>query len=453
MNSSTNKYLVAIVGRPNVGKSTLFNRLIGERRAILSDVPGTTRDVLFGDVTWNDFIFGVADTAGLEPDNDTVMAQDILLQTKSAIESADLIYFMVNAAEGLLPDDRTAAEMIRKSGKPAILLINKTDQKIAADNVYDFHQLGFTNTFETAGTSGKGTGDVLDETVLKLKEIEAANPRPELAADESQLIRVAIVGRPNVGKSTLFNKLVGKKRSIVSDEAGTTRDTVNETIKHENYTIEFIDTAGLRRRGKVEWGIEKYGSLRMIKAIQSADLCMMIMESDEGVIAQDAHIMQSILQADRSPILIVNKWDLIEKTHRITADYETYLQEKYKFAKWIPVMFISALTGQRVNKIIDNIIKVWQTRNVTLPETDLKNILTKAVLNRPPIARRVIPKVTGFRQVATNPPLIQLSGRHIDSLHFSYLRYLENRIRESFPLLGTPIQFSLKEASKHIRPS
>lgn len=259
---------------------------------------------------------------------------------------------------------------------------------------------------------------------------------------------VAIIGRPNVGKSTLFNQLLGTQRSIVSEEAGTTRDPVNEIIDHGDYKIEIIDTAGLRRRGKVQWGIEKFSSLRMVKSIQEADICLLVMEGNEGVAAQDQHILQLVLESDRSAILIVNKWDLVEKTHRITADYENYLHEKYRFATWIPAFFISALTGQRVAKIKDLVVKVWETRNFTFPETDLKNIISKAMLNRPPSAPKTNPRITGHKQVATNPPLIRLIARHADSIHFSYLRYLENQIRKAFPLVGTPIQFSLKEAPK-----
>lgn len=438
--------LVAIVGRPNVGKSTLFNRLIGRRRAILSDIPGTTRDVLFGEVVWGRMTFTVADTAGIELDEKSELAQNVLLQTKIALGSADLILFMVDAKEGTNPEDQRAAEMIRKLNKPVVLLINKTDTKAAQENINEFHQLGFKNFYETSGLSGKGVGDVLDDVVKQLKKIK----RPACPTDikESQeIVRVAILGRPNVGKSTLFNGLVGKNRSVVSEVPGTTRDVINERIEYQGKIIEFIDTAGLRRRGKVEKGIEKFSSLRVLRSVQQTDICLLVTEAQEGVIAQDMHILQIILESYKGVILVVNKWDLVEKTHKITAEFDKYLDVKYSFAPWMPRIYISALTGQRIDKLLEQIVFIWQARSRKISPKDLNRLISKAVSAQPPVGKRTAPKIYFSHQVDTNPPTIELKTNRPEEIHFSYLRYLERKIREVWDLIGTPIKFELKKSS------
>lgn len=434
-------HLVAIIGRPNVGKSTLFNRVIGEKRAILSNVPGTTRDVLFGTATWRGKTFTLADTAGLEPDNHSEIAENVLLQTHAAIKSADLILFLVNAQEGLHPDDRIAAELIRKSGKPVIMLINKTDNKTAELNSSEFGRIGFKNSFNTAGLTGKGIGDMLDAVLEGLSKIKA----PKTPVGESKdLIKVAIVGRPNAGKSTLFNKLIGQTRSVVSNTAGTTRDAINQIIPHGDYRIEFIDTAGLRRRGKVEVGIEKYSALRVLKSAQEADICLLVMEAQEGVIAQDMHVMQLILENHKSPILIVNKWDVIEKTYKITAEYDKFLEDKYKFVPWLSKVYVSALTGQRVEKIKDAIIDAWKNRSFEFPPAELNRLVLQAVVDKPLKGRHTSPQIFEAKQVATNPPTIQLRTNKSSELHPSHFRYIENQIRKTWPLTGTPINFTVK---------
>lgn len=442
-------YLVAIIGRPNVGKSTLFNRLIGEKQAILAEEPGTTRDVLFSDVTWNRLTFTVADTAGIEPDNKSELTRDVMLQTKTALDSSDLILFLVNAKEGIQPDDREVAQLIRKHNKPVLLLINKTDKKIGLETIAEFYQLGFKTTFETSGNTGKGIGEVLDEIVIQLNKIK--KPKPIAVKDKTQLVSVAILGRPNVGKSTLFNYLIGKNRSVVSEIAGTTRDSINERIRFDNYTIEFIDTAGLRRRGKVEVGIEKFSALRMLRAAQSADICLLVMEANEGVIAQDQHIMEIILELGKSPILVVNKWDLIEKTGKITADYDKYLSQQYRFASWIPKIYVSALTGQRVDKIKLLLTDTWTLRTIRLADQAVNDIIKQAALKRPPRGKYATPIIHAARQVATNPPKIELVADHPEALHYTYLRYLENTIRATWPLPGVPIIFAPRAKARRTR--
>lgn len=440
------QHLVAIIGRPNVGKSTLFNRMIGEKKAILSEVAGTTRDVLFGTVEWRKKSFTVADTAGLEPDNKSEIAMSVLDQTKSAIANADMILFMVNAQDGIHPDDRMAADLIRKSGKPVIMLINKTDNKKADADAVEFQRLGFKQLFNTSGLTGKGIGDMLDEVVKILSKIKLEKPTAKINADK--LIKVAIVGRPNVGKSTIFNKLTGKNRSIVSNVAGTTRDAINEMLEAGDYTIELIDTAGLRRRGKIEVGIEKYSSLRVLKSVQEADVCLLLMEAQEGVMAQDMHVMQIILENHKSPILVINKWDTLEKTQTITAEYEKFLDQKYKFIPWLPTIYVSALSGQRVEKIKDLIVSVWQNRNIELPQRELNHLILQAVTAKPLKGRRSSPQIFEAKQVATNPPLIQIRTDKSSELHPSHFRYLENTIRKTWPLVGVPINFSVRGISR-----
>ncbi|MFA5009800.1 MAG: ribosome biogenesis GTPase Der [Patescibacteria group bacterium] len=441
-------YLVAIVGRPNVGKSTLFNRLIGEKRAILAEEPGTTRDVLFSNVTWNKITFTVADTAGIELDNKSELTKNVMLQTKAALTSADLILFLVSAKEGIHPDDQAVAKLVRKHNKPILLLINKTDKKVSPDVIADFLRLGFKQTFETSSITGKGIGEVLDETVFQLNKIK--RPIVPTVVDEN-LIRVAILGRPNVGKSTLFNKLIGKDRSLVSKIAGTTRDTIDERVAFDGCTLEFVDTAGLRRRGKVEVGIEKFSSLRMLRAVQASDICLVLMEADEGVIAQDQHIIEMVLELSKSPILVVNKWDLIEKTGKVTADYDKYLNQKYRFATWIPKIYVSALTGQRVDKIKQLVTDTWTLRNIQLTDEKINDIIKLAVIKRTPSGKYVTPVVHSARQVATNPPKIELVADHPEGLHFTYLRYLENKLRETWPLPGVPIIFAPRPRARHQR--
>jgi GTP-binding protein len=435
------RHLVAIIGRPNVGKSTLFNRIIGEKKAILSDVPGTTRDVLFGTVTWQGKTFTLADTAGLEPDNKSEIAESVFIQTQIAIENSDLIIFAVNAQDGIHPDDRLAADLIRKSGKPVVMMINKTDNKKAAENASEFTRIGFKHIFLTSGLTGKGIGDTLDEVLRQLSKIK--KPKVE-KTDSKYHIKVAIVGRPNAGKSTLFNKLIGKRRSVVSPVGGTTRDAINEQIIHGDYTIEFIDTAGLRRRGKVEMGIEKFSALKVLRSVQDADICLVVMEATVGVIAQDAHVLQIVLENAKSPVLVVNKWDAIEKDYRITADYEKYLESKYKFVTWMPKIYVSALNGQRVEKIKDLVVETWASRTFEFPIRDLDRLVLQAVTDKPLHGRHSSPQIFEAKQISTNPPTIQLRTNKSAELHPNHFRYIENVIRKTWPLIGTPINFTIK---------
>ncbi|OGB74545.1 ribosome biogenesis GTPase Der [candidate division Kazan bacterium RBG_13_50_9] len=439
-------YLVAIIGRPNVGKSTLFNRLVGRRQAILSDIPGTTRDVLFGEVIWNGIDFTLADTAGLELDPKSPLEQDVLLQTKVAVESADLIIFLADVREGLQNEDKKAAELIRKLGKPVLLAINKAEGSKYNDMAHEFYTLGLGEPMLLSAIQGRGVGDMLDKLIDQLQQIK--RPRAKKAKTKSiPPIKVALLGRPNVGKSTLFNKLVGQNRTLVSPDPGTTRDTISMVVEAGDTEIEFTDTAGLRRRGKVEQGIEQFSSLRLIKALQSADIAILLIEASEGIIAQDLHIAEIVLEEHKGLIIAVNKWDAIEKDGKTTAEYDRYLQDKLLFVPWAPYVYISALTGQRVDKLRELIKETWASLTTKIPSKQLNNIIGDAASARPPKGRRRPPQIyfASIRQV--NPPTITLKVRYPEEIHFSYLRYLEKQIRQHFPMIGSPIRWQLVKSS------
>lgn len=441
------KYLVAIVGRPNVGKSTLFNKLIGRQRAILSDIPGTTRDILYGDIIWNKVNFTVADTAGIEIGKKaSVLDEDIFAQTQVAIAAADLIIFLTDAREGLQNEDKKAAELIRKLSKPVILAINKAEGTKYDDTAHEFYKLGLGTPMLISAIRGRGTGDLLDYTVKELKKIKKPKIKKTTTSNKNR-IKVAILGRPNVGKSTLFNQLIGEKRSLVSSQPGTTRDVVNAVFKTKDLEIEIVDTAGLRRRGKIEKGIEKFSSLRVIKTLQDTDIALLLIEGPEGVIAQDMHIAQIILEAHKGFVLIINKWDIVEKTGSITAEYDKYLDQKFAFAKWTSHVYVSALTGQHTQKITDAIEETWESLNTKIPSKRLNGIIGDAYHTNLPKGKRKSPKIyfASMRQV--NPPTITLKTNHPEEIHFSYLRYLENKIRAEIPMIGSPLKWNLIKSS------
>lgn len=440
-------YLVAIVGRANVGKSTLFNRLVGRRQAILSDVPGTTRDVLFGDVLWNKTEFAIADTAGLESDAQTDLERDILAQTRLAIDTADLLIFLVDAREGLQNEDKAAAELIRKLNKPAILVVNKAEGTKYDHLIYEFHSLGLGEPQLISAIQGKGIGDVLDETVKKLKKIRKIVRAAKKKGVTKPLARVSVLGRPNVGKSTLFNQLIGRQRSIVHHLPGTTRDAISALISEDEIDIELTDTAGLRRPGKIERGVEYFSALRALRALQQVDIALLLMEADEGVLGQDMRVAQMILEEHRGLILVINKWDAVEKSDKLMAEYERYLDQKFAFALWAPRVYVSALTGQRVDRVIAAIKTVWHSLNDKIPTKKLNRIISDAYSAKPPKGMRKVPKIYFANMQQVNPPTITLKANYPEEIHFSYLRYLEKKVREQFPLTGAPIKWKLIKSS------
>ena len=436
--------VVALVGRPNVGKSTLFNRLIGERVAIVEDVPGTTRDRLYGDAEWTGVPFVVIDTGGLanDPANDMVAA--IRSQAEVAMAEADVIVFLVDAAEGVTAADEDVAERLRLTKKPIVLAVNKADNAERRLNAVEFYTLGVGEPFPISAIHGTGTGDVLDQIVAQLPVT------PEDEADES--VKIALVGRPNVGKSSLLNRLLGEQRSIVSDVPGTTRDAIDTQIRYSGQDITLIDTAGIRRRGKVEVGIEKYSVLRAMRAIQRADVALLLTDGAEGITAQDAHIAGYIIEEGKSAVLLVNKWDLVEKDSQTLNEYARKVRGALNFVDYVPVLFISALTGQRVNQVIPTALRVYEARFQRIPTAELNRLLQDAVAHHPPPTRsgqRL--KFYYATQISVDPPRFVFFVNDHRLFHFTYERYLENLMRERYGFEGTPIKLIFRTREREDR--
>jgi len=432
--------VVAIIGRPNVGKSTLFNRLIGSRRAIVGDVPGITRDRIYGEAEWNGQAFSVVDTGGIVPDDDAVIPVNILKQARAAIEEASLLLFVVDVRAGISPLDEELARMLRTLGKPVFVVANKSDTERVADHAGEFHRFGYDQVFPVSAEHVVGVGELLD-AVVELLPMAAAQQR---ALAE---VRVAIIGRPNVGKSSLINKLLGQERVIVSPLPGTTRDAVDSVFETKdaagnNLRLRLIDTAGIRRKGKTEGMAEKLSVVMARKHIERADVALLIVDAVEGVTALDATIAGYAHEAGRSVILVVNKWDAVEKDTYTVNEFEQTLRDKMKFLDYAPVVFISALTGQRVVRLPELIAHADQARNLRIPTAEL-NQFFRQFLEQPraTTSSRSRLKVLYLTQASTRPPTFVLftSGRKA-KLHFSYERYLINRLRESFDFYATPIR-------------
>lgn len=456
--------IIAIVGRPNVGKSTLFNRLTGSKQAITADLAGTTRDRLYGRSVWNGVEFVLVDTAGIEVGDtkDSVYAklnEDVQEQVRLAIEEADLLLFVVDIQTNITAQDEAALRVIQKSGKPYVVVLNKYDSNRFDSNITDFYRLGAKNLITASALTGRGTGDVLDEVTEKLKTIETSGK--ELPT-EIEGVKIAVAGRPNVGKSSLFNALVGKKRAIVSEIAGTTRNFTIATIEHNEKSINFIDTAGIRRRGKVgkvEEGrksgqIEKYSVLRSFQAIENADIVLLLIDAVEGVTAQDLHIAGFARDEHKGIIVVVNKWDAIEKDEKDMAKFTTYLHHKISFLPFAPVIFVSAKDGKNVNKIPDLILEVAKTRENRVKTSELNLILGHDILMKPPSAKRgVLPKISYITQADINPPTFIFFTSHPSLIHFSYYRFIENKIREHWDFTGNPINIVFKAKNEDNRYS
>lgn len=456
MTRHKSKPLVALVGRPNVGKSTLFNRLIGRRQAIVEDLPGTTRDRLYGDAEWAGRSFVVVDTGGIEPlkerggqvvsaSYDPLAAAskgfvaEIRNQAELAIEEADVIVFLVDVKEGLTAADEDVAAMLRQTDKPVILAANKADNPERRMNALEFYALGLGDPYPISAYHGTGTGDLLDAIVAHLPEVSLEEET------EEEALRIAIVGRPNVGKSSLLNALLGQERAIVSDIAGTTRDAVDTHLTWDGQKVILVDSAGIRRRGRIERGIEKYSVLRALRAIGRADVVLLVLDATEGVTAQDAHIGGYILEEGRSLIIVVNKWDAIEKDTHTMAEYNKKLREELKFLDYVPVLYVSALTRQRVNQIIPAALRVKAQREVRIPTGELNRLLQEAIAANPPKAfKGRQARFYYVTQADTDPPTFIFFVNDPRAVHFTYERYLENRIRERYPFEGTPIRLKFK---------
>ena len=451
--------VVAIVGRPNVGKSTLFNRLIGQRTAIISDVSGTTRDRVYGTAEWNGRTFTVVDTGGLELEPGTTIEERVQDQARVAIDEADLILFVVDAHAGLAPLDHEVADRLRRAEAPVILVVNKGDNPAREADAVEFFALGFDPSITVSAQHGRNTGDLADLIVDHLpppNEAEAAasvdledlteEELAELAETEMGVPRVAIVGRPNTGKSTFINRVLGAERMIVSEVPGTTRDPIDTPIEVDGEPLVLVDTAGIRRRGSIERGIERYSVLRSMKAIDSADVAVVMTDATEGYTAQDAHVVGHVLDAGKGIVLVLNKWDAVEKDEYTADQWLKRLRRDAPYLAWADIVFASALSGQRVERILREALRVAEERFRRVPTGELNRLVMDAVRAHPPShVRNRLPKIFYATQVSVAPPTFVAFVNDPSIVHFSYKRYLENRIREQYAFLGTPIRLILRQ--------
>lgn len=434
------KPILAIVGRPNVGKSTLFNTLAGEKISIVEDYPGVTRDRIYADVTWLNHSFSIIDTGGIEMDSRDEMLLHMREQANIAIDTADVILFLVDVRQGLVDADYSVADMLRRCGKPVLLVVNKVDnfEKYMPD-VYEFYNLGIGEPYPISASSKLGIGDMLDAVLENLE-------KGTLEEEEDERPKIAIVGKPNAGKSSLINQLIGESRVIVSDIAGTTRDAVDTEIVHDGTEYVFIDTAGLRKKSKVKEAIERYSIIRTVAAVERADVVILMIDATEGVTEQDAKIAGISHDRGKGMIIAVNKWDAIEKDNNSVKEYTKKVREVLSFAPYAEIIFISALTGQRTKKLFDYIDTVIQNHTMRIQTGVLNEILTEAVaLHQPPTDKGKRLKLFYMTQVGIKPPTFVLFVNKKELMHFSYMRYIENRIRDTFGFSGTPIRIYIRE--------
>ncbi len=453
------KPVVALVGRPNVGKSTLFNRLCGERLAIVDDTPGTTRDRLFAEAEWCGVVFDVVDTGGIDPEAGSRRAplsigsaefiDEIRSQAVIAVNEADVVFFLVDAISGVTPADIEVANILRKSQKtidgvttpPIFLVVNKADSFKQRDMVNEFYELGLGDPYPISAVHGTGTGDLLD-ALLKVF------PKQEKETDDDS-VKIAIVGKPNVGKSSLLNRLVGEERSIVSSIPGTTRDAVDTSMVYEGVPVTLIDTAGIRRRGKVDPGVEKYSVVRSMRAIERCDVALLMIDAVEGISAQDAHIAGYVKDAWKSSVVIVNKWDAVEKDTYTMQQFTDRIRTDLNFMDYVPILFISAKTGQRVDQVLPLALRVQEERLAHINTGALNRILQSAQDVHAPTSRTGSAlKLYYGTQVRTDPPTFMIYCNNPKLAHFTYLRFLENQIRKEYPFTGTPIRLVMKPRSE-----
>ena len=434
------KPVVAIVGRPNVGKSTLFNVLAGDKISIVKDTPGVTRDRIYADVSWLDNDFTIIDTGGIEPDSGDVILSQMREQAQIAIDTADVIIFITDVHQGLVDSDSKVADMLRISGKPVVLAVNKVDsvQKYMMD-VYEFYNLGIGDPFAISSANRQGLGDMLDEVVKHFPEDTGED-------GDSDIPRIAIVGKPNVGKSSLINKLLGEDRVIVSDIAGTTRDAVDTKVTWNNKDYIFIDTAGLRRKAKVKEEIERFSVIRTVTAVERADVVVVMIDASEGVTEQDAKIAGIAHEKGKGVIIAVNKWDAIEKNDKTIYKHTNRIREVLSFMPYAEIVFISARTGLRISRMFETLDAVIENQTMRIQTGVLNEILAEAVaMQQPPSDRGRRLKIFYMTQVAVKPPTFVIFVNDKELMHFSYTRYLENKIRDAFDFGGTPLKFIVRE--------
>lgn len=434
------KPIVAIVGRPNVGKSTLFNALAGEKISIVKDTPGVTRDRIYADVSWLDYNFTIIDTGGIEPESDNIILKSMREQAEIAIETADVIIFMTDVRQGLVDDDHKVVQMLRKSKKPVILVVNKVDSfEKYMNDVYEFYNLGLGDPVPISGASRLGIGDMLDEVVSHFDE-ESKNE------EEDDRPRIAIIGKPNVGKSSIINKLLGENRVIVSDIAGTTRDAIDTEIVRNGTEYVFIDTAGLRRKSKIKEDIERYSIIRTVSAVERCNVAVLVIDATEGITDQDAKIAGIAHERGKGMIIVVNKWDAVEKDDKTIYKFTKEIREKLSYMPYAGLLFVSAATGQRLPKLFETIDAVIENHSLRVATGVLNEIMTEAVaMQQPPTDKGKRLKLFYITQVAVKPPTFVIFVNDKELMHFSYTRYIENKIREAFGFRGTPLKFIIRE--------
>lgn len=434
------KPIVAVVGRPNVGKSTLFNCLCGQQISIVKDTPGVTRDRIYAEVTWLDKSFTLIDTGGIEPDSKDIILSQMREQAQIAIDTADVIIFMTDVKQGLVDSDAKVADMLRRSHKPVVLCVNKVDNfdKLMPD-VYEFYNLGIGDPMPISAISKLGLGDLLDEVIKHF-------PEDANTEEEDDRPKIAVIGKPNVGKSSLINKLMGKNRVIVSNIAGTTRDAIDTVIKYNKKDYVFIDTAGLRRKSKIKEDLERFSIIRTVAAVERCDVAILVIDATEGVTEQDAKIAGIAHERGKGIIIAVNKWDAIEKNDKTIYEFTNKIKDTLSFMPYAEIMFISALTGQRLAKIYELVDEIIDSQTMRIPTGVLNEILTEAVaMKQPPSDKGKRLRIYYMTQVSVKPPTFVMFVNDKELTHFSYTRYIENKIRESFGFRGTPVRFINRE--------
>ncbi|MBR9647001.1 ribosome biogenesis GTPase Der [Clostridium tyrobutyricum] len=433
------KPIVAIVGRPNVGKSTLFNKLAGKRISIVEDTPGVTRDRVYAQADWLKYNFTIIDTGGIEHESSDVIVSQMRRQAQIAIETANVIIFMVDGREGLTAADKEVAQMLRKSGKSIVLVVNKIDSLKLEENSYEFYNLGIGEPITISASQGLALGDMLDEVVKYFEDDDSDSK-------DDEYIKIAFIGKPNVGKSSLINKLLGEERVIVSDIPGTTRDAIDSYLERDGDKFLLIDTAGIRRKSKVKAEIEKYSVIRSYTAIERADICILLLDSTETISDQDEKIIGYAHEMNKAILIIVNKWDLVEKDTKTMNNFKTMIGKSLSFMPYAPYLFISAKTGQRVNRVLDTVKKCYDNYNKRVKTGVLNDVINKAIMMKePPVIGLKRLKIYYVTQTGVQPPTFIFFVNDISCVHFSYKRYLENQLRDNFDFTGTGIKIEFRE--------
>ena len=425
---------VALVGRPNVGKSTLFNRLVGSKVSIIEDTPGVTRDRIYSEVSYQNYRFHLIDTGGIDVSQE-LFNDEIKVQAEIAIEEADVVVFIVDGKEGITENDKVVRDMLRKSGKKVIVAINKADSKDSLEHQYDFYELGFDNYISISAEHNTGIYELLDMITSDFREYEEK--------DEDSRLKFSVIGRPNVGKSSLINALLNEERVIVSNNAGTTRDAIDTVMKYNGEEFVLIDTAGMRKKGKIFEAVEKYSLLRSLKAIDRSDLCLLVINAEEGIIEHDKHIASYALEKGKGLIIVVNKWDTVENAN--TKEYEKIVRSEFQFLSYAPIVYLSALTKKRIHTLMPEVLKVAENIKREVKTSVLNEVITDAyTLNLPPSYKGKRLKIYFVNQSGTKPPKFTFHVNNKGLVHFSYERYLENKLRENFDFEGTPIVIQFK---------